>query len=79
MSVWGRTVGEFAVSRLSRLFPAYWAGILLTAVVVKTWPEIASLRGWDTVITHLVMLQGGNNTPDVDRCTGRSSWSSSST
>ncbi|UQA91899.1 acyltransferase family protein [Streptomyces halobius] len=66
MSVWGRTVGEFAVSRLSRLFPAYWAGLLLTALVVKTWPEVASLRGWDRVITNLTMLQGGNNTPDVD-------------
>ncbi|MFF3748043.1 acyltransferase family protein [Streptomyces kronopolitis] len=66
MSVWDRTVGEFAVSRLSRLFPAYWAGILLTAVVVKTWPEITSLRGWDTVITNLTMLQGGNNTPNTD-------------
>ncbi|TJZ56790.1 acyltransferase [Streptomyces piniterrae] len=68
MSVWGRTVGEFAVSRLTRLLPAYWAGILLTAVVVKTWawPEVASPRGWGTVITNLTMLQGGNNTPDVD-------------
>ncbi|MFH8407234.1 acyltransferase family protein [Streptomyces sp. NPDC018019] len=66
MSVWGRTVGEFAVSRLTRLFPAYWAAILLTAVVVKAWPEVASLRGWDHVITNLTMLQGGNNTPDID-------------
>ncbi|MGW1374647.1 acyltransferase family protein [Streptomyces sp. NPDC002446] len=66
MSVWGRTVGEFAVSRLSRLFPAYWAAILLTAVVVKAWPEVASLHGWGTVITNLTMLQGGDNTPDVD-------------
>ncbi|MFI1201724.1 acyltransferase family protein [Streptomyces sp. NPDC020883] len=66
MSVWGRTVGEFAVSRLSRLFPAYWVGILLTVVVVKMWPEVSSLHGWDTVITNLTMLQGGNNTPNVD-------------
>ncbi|MEK2475394.1 acyltransferase family protein [Streptomyces noursei] len=66
MSVWGRTVGEFAVSRLTRLFPAYWVGILLTVLVVKMWPEVASLRGWDTVITNLTMLQGGNNTPNVD-------------
>ncbi|WEB42895.1 acyltransferase [Streptomyces yunnanensis] len=66
MSVWGRTVGEFAVSRLTRLFPAYWVGILVTVLVVKMWPEVASLRGWDTVITNLTMLQGGNNTPNVD-------------
>ncbi|CAM5431053.1 MULTISPECIES: acyltransferase family protein [Streptomyces] len=66
MSVWGRTVGEFAVSRLTRLFPAYWAAILLTAVVVKLWPEVTSLRGWGHVITNLTMLQAGNNTPNID-------------
>ncbi|ARF58488.1 acyltransferase family protein [Streptomyces gilvosporeus] len=66
MSVWGRTVGEFAVSRVSRLFPAYWAGLLITVVVVRMWPEAASPRSWATVITNLTMLQGGNNTPDVD-------------
>jgi peptidoglycan/LPS O-acetylase OafA/YrhL len=66
MSVWGRTLGEFAASRISRLFPAYWAGILLTVAVVKTWPEVTSIRGWNTVITNLTMLQGGNNTPNVD-------------
>ncbi|MFE7608076.1 acyltransferase family protein [Streptomyces celluloflavus] len=66
MSVWGRTLGEFAVSRVSRLFPAYWAGILLTVAVVKTWPEVTSIRGWNAVITSLTMLQGGNNTPNVD-------------
>ncbi|MFD0169140.1 hypothetical protein ACFVJH_34105 [Streptomyces decoyicus] len=61
MSAWGRTVGEFTVSRLSRLFPAYWVGIVLTALVVKRWPEITSQHGWGTVITNLTMLQGGNN------------------
>ncbi|MBX7467254.1 acyltransferase [Streptomyces sp. MAG02] len=66
MSVWGRTIGEFAVSRVSRLFPAYWVGLLLTVAVVKLWPEFTSIHGWNTVITNLTMLQGGNNTPDVD-------------
>ncbi|MGW9174382.1 acyltransferase family protein [Streptomyces decoyicus] len=61
MSAWGRTAGEFAVSRL---FPAYWVGIVLTALVVKMWPEITSQHGWGTVITNLTMLQGGNNTPN---------------
>ncbi|MFI6682437.1 acyltransferase family protein [Streptomyces sp. NPDC050485] len=66
MSVWGRTAGEFAVSRISRLFPAYWVGILLTSLVIKMWPEFTSIRGWDSVITNLTMLQSGNGTPDVD-------------
>lgn len=29
MSGWGRTPGQFAVSRISRLYPAYWAAVVL--------------------------------------------------
>ncbi|MCT9089137.1 acyltransferase [Streptomyces sp. ASQP_92] len=66
MSVWGRTIGDFAVSRVSRLFPAYWVAIPLTALVVKKWPEISSIRHWDDVIVNFTMLQAGNGTKDVD-------------
>ncbi|MEV5593604.1 acyltransferase [Streptomyces sp. NPDC052496] len=66
MSVWGRTVGDFAVSRISRLFPAYWAGILLTTLALKVWPEVDSFPGWDRLINNLSMLQSGNDSPDVD-------------
>lgn len=33
MSIWGRGMGEFALSRLVRLFPAYWVSVGVTAVV----------------------------------------------
>ncbi|MFI6471590.1 acyltransferase family protein [Streptomyces sp. NPDC050516] len=66
MSVWGRSLGDFAVSRVSRLFPAYWVAVPLTALVVKKWPEITSIRGWDDVIVNLTMVQAGNNTKNVD-------------
>ncbi|MGC5012204.1 acyltransferase family protein [Streptosporangium sp. DT93] len=33
MSVWGRGLGAFALSRLVRLFPAYWVSVAVTAVV----------------------------------------------
>lgn len=66
MSVWGRTIGDFAISRVSRLFPAYWVAVPLTALVVKAWPEIHSIRGWDDVIVNLTMLQAGNNTLNID-------------
>lgn len=39
MSAWGRTVGEFAVSRLSRLFPAYWAVLILIVTRVALLPQ----------------------------------------
>lgn len=38
MSAWGRTPGEFAVSRISRLFPAYWFVMLLIVVRVALIP-----------------------------------------
>ncbi|MFE3184588.1 acyltransferase family protein [Streptomyces violascens] len=66
MSVWGRSLGDFAVSRVSRLFPAYWIAVPLTALVVNKWPEITSIRGWDDVVVNLTMVQAGNNTRNVD-------------
>ncbi|MDF9815190.1 peptidoglycan/LPS O-acetylase OafA/YrhL [Streptomyces sp. SPB162] len=33
MSGWGRTLKSFAVSRATRLYPAYWAAVLLVTAV----------------------------------------------
>ncbi|MEU9702380.1 acyltransferase [Streptomyces sp. NPDC047981] len=69
MSVWGRTVGDFAVSRVSRLFPAYWAGIALTALVLWFVPEVQELRHmeqWSDVLVNLTMMQGGLGVGHVD-------------
>ncbi|WP_137988933.1 acyltransferase family protein [Streptomyces vilmorinianum] len=69
MSVWGRTVGDFAVSRVSRLFPAYWAGIALTALTLWLLPEVRQLRHmdqWSDVLVNLTMMQGGLGVGHVD-------------
>ncbi|MER7762667.1 acyltransferase [Streptomyces sp. NPDC097619] len=69
MSVWGRTVGDFAVSRVSRLFPAYWTGVILTAATLWALPEVAKLRhfdDWNAVLVNLTMLQGGVGVGHVD-------------
>ncbi|MEU4272062.1 acyltransferase [Streptomyces sp. NPDC026092] len=69
MSVWGRTVGDFAVSRVSRLFPAYWAGIVLTALVLWFLPEVEELRQmeqWSDILVNLTMMQGGLGVGHVD-------------
>ncbi|MEU1589580.1 acyltransferase [Micromonospora sp. NPDC005710] len=34
MSVWGRTAREFVASRVSRLYPAFWVAVTLTAATV---------------------------------------------
>jgi peptidoglycan/LPS O-acetylase OafA/YrhL len=36
MSGWGRTVKDFAVSRVTRLYPAYWAALIIVTVVFAT-------------------------------------------
>ncbi|MEU8436635.1 acyltransferase [Streptomyces sp. NPDC029216] len=66
MSVWGRTVGDFAVSRAARLFPAYWAAVALTSLVLFTWPEVRSTTKVTDVVVNLSMLQGGLGVPHVD-------------
>ncbi|MFC3381915.1 acyltransferase family protein [Couchioplanes caeruleus subsp. azureus] len=38
MSGWGRGLGDFVVSRVSRLYPAYWVCIVLTVTVTAVFP-----------------------------------------
>ncbi|MGW7101883.1 acyltransferase family protein [Streptomyces sp. NPDC054838] len=66
MSAWGRTVGDFAASRFARLFPAYWAGIIVTSVTLFTWPEVRKLPVLSDVVVNLSMLQGGLRIPHID-------------
>ncbi|GAA0450696.1 acyltransferase [Streptomyces sp. NPDC046215] len=66
MSTWGRTLGDFVVSRVSRIYPAYWVAIFLTAAVVTLWPQTRQVHNWDTVLTNLTMLQQSVGVWDVD-------------
>ncbi|MFI7355426.1 acyltransferase family protein [Streptomyces avidinii] len=66
MSAWGRTVGDFAVSRVSRLFPAYWAAVVFTSLVLFASPEIRQLKAFSDVVVNLSMLQGGIGVPNID-------------
>lgn len=38
MSSWGRTISQFFISRVTRLWPAYLLAVVLTAVVLTLWP-----------------------------------------
>ncbi|RSS52887.1 acyltransferase [Streptomyces sp. WAC07061] len=66
MSAWGRSVGDFAVSRVTRLFPAYWTAVVLTSLVLYAWPEVRSISRFTDVVVNLSMLQGGLGVPDID-------------
>jgi peptidoglycan/LPS O-acetylase OafA/YrhL len=64
MSVWGRGVGDFAVSRVTRLMPAYWAAVLLGLGI---WAVFGLGHGSpEHVVPNLSMLQAGLGVQDVD-------------
>ena len=66
MSCWGRTLGDFFRSRVVRLYPAYWAAVLLTYIVVTLTPAIAKGIPLSTVLVNLTMLQDPIGVDRVD-------------
>ncbi|MEU9288440.1 acyltransferase [Streptomyces sp. NPDC048275] len=62
MSCWGRTPAQFTVSRISRLFPAYWCTVLLVVALVLVarmghWPAETRIDP-RTVLGNLTMAPG---------------------
>jgi len=61
MSSWGRTLGDFFTSRVSRLYPAYWAAVLITTAVAVAFPlhsaAVPGRPGVQQVLINLTMLQ----------------------
>jgi len=71
MSAWGRTVPQFVASRVSRLYPAYWLGVIASgAVLFFTGLELAGSQwssiGFDGLLYNLTMLQTAFVMPHVD-------------
>ncbi|MGP4026852.1 acyltransferase family protein [Actinomadura sp. 3N407] len=64
MSAWGRGPGEFGISRLVRLMPAYWVSVLLGAFVYAVFRQGHGVPG--LVVPNLTMLQGGLGIRNVD-------------
>jgi peptidoglycan/LPS O-acetylase OafA/YrhL len=65
MSSWGRSPGDFFRSRVTRLFPAYWPAVLITATVLTLWPARRP-SDWHTVLVNLTMLNGPLHVTPVD-------------
>ncbi|HEY7486946.1 MAG TPA: acyltransferase [Streptosporangiaceae bacterium] len=64
MSVWGRGPGDFVVSRIVRLMPAYWVSVLLGGAIFTIWGLGNGRVG--AVVPNLTMLQGGLGVRNVD-------------
>ncbi|QZN84622.1 acyltransferase [Cellulomonas sp. C5510] len=65
LSAWGRPARALVASRVSRLFPAYWAAVLLTATLRWAWPGFDA-RTPGEVLVNLTMLQDPLGVPRVD-------------
>ncbi|MFG1860644.1 acyltransferase family protein [Microbispora bryophytorum] len=66
MSAWGRTPGHFTASRIARLFPAYWASVLVLgglAVFGLTTDHRPSLT---ELLANVTMLQHGFAVRDLE-------------
>jgi peptidoglycan/LPS O-acetylase OafA/YrhL len=66
MSCWGRTLPEFVASRISRLYPAYWVAVALTALLLLViWPGWKPITVRDVMI-NLTMMQHPYRVPNID-------------
>lgn len=66
MSCWGRTPRQFFVSRVIRLYPAYWFAVLFTTAVLVAVPGVWERLPLREVLLNLTMLQAGSDVPNVD-------------
>ncbi|MEU0069613.1 acyltransferase [Streptomyces sp. NPDC006332] len=66
MSCWGRTPRQFFVSRVMRLYPAYWFAVLFTTAVLVAVPGVWERLRPREVLLNLTMLQSGSGVANVD-------------
>ncbi|MEU3184332.1 acyltransferase [Streptomyces sp. NPDC006923] len=57
MSSWGRSLGDFFRSRVSRLYPAYWAAVVLITAACVVLPSVSEPLRVNEVLVNLTMLQ----------------------
>ncbi|MFC5145830.1 acyltransferase family protein [Streptomyces aureoversilis] len=66
MSCWGKSVGDFAISRMTRLYPAYWFAVLATAFALWLSPGVRDVPTLSNLAVNLTMLQDPLNVDRVD-------------
>ncbi|WP_273654141.1 acyltransferase family protein [Cellulomonas fimi] len=66
LTAWGRPTVRLVASRLARLYPAYWAGVLLTGgLLLVLWPQGKAVEPAQ-VLVNLTMVQSALGVPHVD-------------
>lgn len=57
MTAYGRKLEDFVASRASRLFPAYWAAVIITVILQQLWHGGRGTGLMDAAV-NLTMMQG---------------------
>jgi peptidoglycan/LPS O-acetylase OafA/YrhL len=65
MSSWGRTLGQFFRSRVSRLYPAYWAALIMVTGASLLLPVVVPPLRLDEFLVNVTMLQQPMGVPRV--------------
>lgn len=65
MSSWGRTLGDFFRSRVARLYPAYWAALVLVTAASLALPAVVHAVRPEEFLVNLTMLQQPMGAPRV--------------
>jgi peptidoglycan/LPS O-acetylase OafA/YrhL len=71
MTAWGSDMGAYAASRISRLYPAYWAGVLITGAFLFFDRTISIGGSWSSVgpsgyLLNFTMLQTAFGVPNIE-------------
>lgn len=56
ISCWGRTLGDFFRSRVTRLYPAFWAAVLITSLAASLTPAAGRASTFRETLVNLTML-----------------------
>jgi len=66
LSAWGRRPRDFVISRVVRLYPAYWAAVSITAIVAITLSHGLFTVTPAQYAANMTMLNSLPNIPNVD-------------
>jgi len=64
MTAYGRPIERFTASRIARLFPAYWAAVVITVGLHLVWHAGIRTSSLESLV-NLTMAQGAFEIPDV--------------
>lgn len=66
MTAWGRPTAQVVASRVARLYPAYWVGVVVTGgLLLLVWPEGKDVTPHQ-VLVNLTMVQSALGVEHVD-------------